>query len=257
MAFALVTGASGGIGLCLAEELAKKKVNLLLVARSEDRLTAAATRLKSIYGIEAFFLAIDLTQPSAEDKVKAWIDTHQWPVNILINNAGYGLWGRVDELNTSALNNMMQLNMSSMVNLCHSMIPILKKQTQSYILNVASTAAYQAVPTLSVYAATKAFVVLFSRGLRWEIKGSGISVSCLSPGATSTGFVDRAGMQAMKEKAEKFSMKAEAVASIGIAGMFKRKAEIIPGFVNRISVTATYFLPKKWVERIAYGLYKN
>ncbi len=257
MSFALVTGASGGIGLCLAEELARKKINLLLVARSEDKLKAAAIQLKSKHGIEAFVLAIDLSQPSAENKVKEWIDAHQWPVNILINNAGYGLWGRIEDLEASALNNMMQLNMNAMVNLCHSMIPILKKQTQSYILNVASTAAYQAVPTLSAYAATKAFVVLFSRGLRWELKNTGVSVSCLSPGATSTGFVVRAGMQSMKEKAEKFSMKAEAVASIAIDGMFKQKAEIIPGFVNWVSVKATYFLPKVLVERIAYGLYKK
>lgn len=256
MAFALVTGASGGIGLCLAEELAKRKISLLLIARSEDKLAAAAAHLKSKYGIETFYLAIDLSEPSAECKVKAWIDTHQWPVNILINNAGYGLWGKVEDLDASNLNNMMQLNMNSIVNLCHSLIPILRKQNHSYILNVASTASYQAVPTLTVYAATKAFVVLFSRGLRWELKGSGISVSCLSPGATSTGFVDRAGMQSMKERADKFSMKAEAVASIGIDGMFKRKAEIIPGFVNWISVMATYLLPKTLVERIAYGLYK-
>ena len=256
MMFALVTGASGGIGLCLAEELAKRKINLLLIARSEDKLTAAATHLKSKYGIEAFILAIDLSQPLAENKVKAWVDAHQWPVNILINNAGYGLWGRAEDLDISTLNNMMQLNMNSMVNLSHSMIPILRKQTQSYILNVASTAAYQAVPTLTVYAATKAFVVLYSRGLRWELKGTGISVSCLSPGATSTGFIDRAGMQSMKERADKFSMKAEVVAAIGIDGMFKRKAEIIPGFVNWISVMATYLLPKTLVERIAYGLYK-
>ena len=243
--------------MSLAEELAKKNTNLLLVARSEDKLNAAATQLKSKYGIEVFILAIDLSQPSAEESIKNWINTHQWPVNILINNAGYGLWGKVADLDVSALNNMMQVNMNSMVNLCHSLIPILKKQTQSYILNVASTAAYQAVPTLSVYAATKAFVVLFSRGLRWELKDSKVSVSCLSPGATSTGFVDRAGMQSMKEKAEKFSMKAEVVASIAIDGMLKQKAEIIPGFVNWISVKATYFLPKNLVERIAYSLYKD
>jgi len=256
MPFALITGASGGIGLCLAEELAKRKINLLLAARSEDKLTAAAIHLKNKYKIEVFTLAIDLSEAHAENKVVTWIETHQWQVNILINNAGYGLWGRVEDIKTSALNNMMQLNMNALVNLCHIMIPILRKQPQAYILNVASTAAYQAVPTLSVYSATKAFVVQFSRGLRWELKNSSICVSCLSPGATSTGFIDRAGMQAMREKAEKFSMKAEVVASIAIEAMFKRKAEIIPGFVNWISVKATYFLPKVLVERIAYGLYQ-
>lgn len=257
MTYALVTGASGGIGLCLAEELAKRKVNLLLVARSEDKLKAASARLKSNFGVETFFLSLDLSQPAAEVVVSNWIESYQWPVSILINNAGYGLWGSFEKLESSDINNMMQLNMNSMVNLCHRLIPLLEKQKQSYILNVASTAAYQAVPTLSVYAATKAFVILFSRGLRWELKDSAISVSCLSPGATSTGFIDRAGMQAMKERADKFSMNPQLVAKAAIAGLFNKKAEIIPGFVNWVSVKLTYFLPKKWVEQIAFGLYKQ
>jgi short-subunit dehydrogenase len=122
---------------------------------------------------------------------------------------------------------------------------------------VASTASYQAVPTLATYAATKGFVVLFTRGLRMELKGTPISVTCLSPGATSTNFIDRAGMESMKEKAEKFSMKPEAVAKIAIDGMFKGKAEILPGFVNWISVQLTYFMPKAIPEKIAEGLYKT
>ena len=257
MTFALVTGASSGIGLCLAEELAKRKINLLLVSRSENLLQEVALRFNQKYAVKVFFLAVDLSHPAAEEKIKAWIETNHWPINILINNAGHGLWGRVEQLDRSSINGMMQLNMNAMVNLCHSLISLLQKQSPSYILNVASTAAYQAVPTLSVYAATKAFVVLFSRGLRWELKDQGVSVSCLSPGATSTGFIDRAGMQAMKDKAEKFSMRAEEVAAIGINGMFNGKAEIVPGFVNWISVKATYFLPKNLIERIAYGLYKK
>jgi short-subunit dehydrogenase len=150
---------------------------------------------------------------------------------------------------------MISLNVNTLAGLSHRMIPYLRKKTPSYILNVASTAAYQAVPTMTTYAATKAFVVLFSRGLRWELKGSGISVSCLSPGATSTGFIDRAGMEVLKERAEKFSMTPEAVARIAIRELFNGKAEIIPGFVNWISVKFTYFLPKYIVEKIAAGLY--
>ena len=118
---------------------------------------------------------------------------------------------------------------------------------------------YPGVPVIAyinTYAATKAFVILFSRGLRWELKSSGISVSCLSPGATSTGFIDRAGMQSLKERAEKFSMKPEVVAEIAVKQMFKGKAEIIPGFVNWLSANLTYFVPKYVVEKIAAGLYK-
>ena len=144
-----------------------------------------------------------------------------------------------------------------MVKVCYALLPELKKHPKSFILNVASTAAYQAVPTLTTYAATKAFVVLFTRGFRRELRKSSVSVSCLSPGATSTGFIERAGMQSMKDRAEKFSMRPETVAKIGIAAMLKGKAEIIPGFVNWISVKLTYLVPKSITEKIAEGLYKT
>ena len=258
MAYAIITGASGGIGLELAIELAKRKTDLLLVARSENNLTKACDELRTKYGIKASYLAVDLSLNDSVDKLESWIKQNSFSVNILINNAGYGIWGRVDTTSREALNNMMQLNMNVVANLCHALIPELKEHKKSYILNVASTAAYQAVPTLTTYAATKAFVVLFTRGLRAELKNTPISVSCLSPGATSTSFVDRAGMNSsLKEKAEKFSMKASDVAKIGIDGMFKEKAEILPGFVNWISVQLTYFMPKSIPEKIAEGLYKN
>ncbi len=258
MAYALITGASGGIGLALAIELAKRKTNLLLIARSENNLAKACDELRAKYGITTSYLAIDLSLNDSVEKIESWIKQNSFSVNILINNAGYGIWGRVDTTSREALNNMMQLNMNVVANLCHAFIPELKKHEKSYILNVASTAAYQAVPTLTTYAATKAFVVLFTRGLRSELKNTPISVSCLSPGATSTSFVDRAGMNSsLKEKAEKFSMKASDVAKIGINGMFKGKAEILPGFVNWISVHLTYLMPKSIPEKIAEGLYKT
>lgn len=256
MAYAIVTGASGGIGRCLCQELAAQKYDLLLIARSGDKLAATCRALQSEYGIRASYLALDLSEKKSTDLICQWIDQHQAEVNVLINNAGYGLWGEVEKVDFAQLDNMIALNVNTLANLSHRMIPYLRKKTPSYILNVASTAAYQAVPTMTTYAATKAFVVLFSRGLRWELKGSGISVSCLSPGATSTGFVDRAGMEVLKERAEKFSMKPEAVARIAIRELFNGKAEIIPGFVNWISVKFTYLLPKYIIEKIAAGLYK-
>ena len=255
MAYAVVTGASGGIGRCLSQELATQKYDLLLIARSGEKLAAECRTLKSQYGIQASFLALDLSEKKSTDLIVQWIDQHQADVTVLVNNAGYGLWGEVEKADFAQLDNMIALNVTTLASLCYRMIPYLRKKTPSYILNVASTAAYQAVPTMTTYAATKAFVVLFSRGLRWELKGSGISVSCLSPGATSTGFIDRAGLEALKERAEKFSMKPEAVAKIAIRGLFKGKAEIIPGFVNWISVKMTYFLPKYLIEKIAAGLY--
>jgi uncharacterized protein len=257
MNYALITGASGGIGLCIARELAKRKINLLLVARSSNTLSSICNDLQKEFGIKADFFSADLSQATSVNAITEWLKSKSYNVDILVNNAGYGIWGTVENTPAEQLDNMMQLNMNAVVNLCHAMLPTLKKQSKAYILNVASTAAYQAVPTLATYAATKAFVVLFTRGLRVELKDSNVSVTCLSPGATSTNFIDRAGMESMKERAEKFSMKPEAVAKIGVEGMFKGKAEILPGFVNWISVQLTYFMPKSIPEKIAEGLYKT
>jgi len=257
MPFALITGASGGIGLCMARELAQRKIDLILVARSQDRLSELSRQLASEFGVRVEFLSLDLSKKNAAIVLTNWLTENSFEVNILINNAGYGLWGTVETTPWDQLDNMMQLNMNAVVQLCQSMIPELKRHSKSYILNVASTASYQAVPTLATYAATKGFVVLFTRGLRMELKGTPISVTCLSPGATSTNFIDRAGMESMKERAEKFSMKPEPVAKIAIDGMFKGKAEILPGFVNWISVQLTYFMPKAIPEKIAEGLYKT
>ncbi len=195
MAFALITGASGGIGLSMAYELAQRKINLLLVARSEDKLAAAKKDLVEKYRVKVEFLSTDLSKPGSAGVVTDWVTKNSFPVSILINNAGYGIWGAVEQTPWAQLNNMMQLNMTTVAELCHGMLPELRKHTHSYILNVASTAAYQAVPTLAAYAASKSFVILFTRGLRKELQDSPISVTCLSPGATSTSFIDRAGME--------------------------------------------------------------
>jgi short-subunit dehydrogenase len=151
---------------------------------------------------------------------------------------------------------MMQLNMVTLANLCRLLLPVLKKEKRSYILNVSSTAAYQSVPTLSLYAATKAFVLVLTRGLNWELKGTSVSASCLSPGPTSTGFIDRANLGRIKERAEKFSMSAEAVAKIAINGMYAGKAEIIPGITNWLSAKLAEIVPKQIPEAIARNLYK-
>jgi short-subunit dehydrogenase len=124
---------------------------------------------------------------------------------------------------------------------------------------VASTASYQAVPRLNVYSASKAFVVQFSRALKYELKESNVSVTCISPGSTATNFMDRAGMKTeeMKKRADKFNMKVEDVATFAVEGMLNKKTEIIPGFINKVSVAFTYFVPKWITEKIAAGLYKK
>jgi len=257
MSYALITGASKGIGRAMAFELARRKLNLLLVARSASELQTLSDELRKQHGVQTDILAIDLSQPDAAAQVKKWCLDKGYPVSILINNAGYGLWGRFGQLTLAQQRNLMQLNMQALVDLTYEMLPLLKQHPKAYILNVSSTAAYQAVPTMSVYSASKAFVLVFTRGLRYELRNTSVSVTCLSPGATSTNFIERAGMQAMQAMAAKFEMTPEEVAKIAIDGMFKKKAEIVPGLLNSVTVKATYFLPKWLTEKMAANLYEK
>jgi short-subunit dehydrogenase len=256
--FALITGASKGIGKEMALELASRGHNILLVARSADLLNQLAAEIESKHKVKCISYACDLSAENAADLVYQFCKDNQIEVNILINNAGYGLWGKFDSLSLESQLNMLHLNMQSPVKLIYKFLPMLKAQKRAYILNVGSTASYQAVPTLSLYSASKAFMVLFSRGLRMELKDSNVSVTVVSPGATETNFMERAGMNSPKiiKNAEKFNMKPNVVAKFAIEGMFKGKNEIIPGFTNAFSVKMTYFLPKSLIENIAASLYK-
>lgn len=255
MTYALITGASKGIGLSMAHALASRKYNVLLVARSEQELTTAAEELRTKWQVEVAFLAIDLSHPDSPARLADWAG--RYPVSILINNAGYGVWGNFADRSLAEHQQMIQVNAETPVALCHYLLPLLRQQPQSYILNVSSTAAYQAVATLTLYAASKSFMLLFSRGLRQELKKSNVSVTCLCPGPVKTNFVDRAGMQAIKETADKYGMLADDVAEIAIKGMFRKKAEIIPGAMNVVTAFMTRIVPKEIVETIAANLYKT
>ena len=258
MAYALVTGASRGIGRAIALLLAQRGYDLLLVARSEDQLTNLALEIGTRHKRQAHVLATDLAAAAAAETVAAWAVQQTDQLAVLVNNAGYGLWGRFEQLSLAEQQNMMQLNMHLPVALTHALLPALHKTPKAYILNVASTAAYQAVPSLTLYAASKAFLLSFSRGLRYELKTSNISVSCLSPGATTTSFADRAGMGAeLQATANKVSMTPEAVATAAVNGLLAGEAEIIPGVLNKVSAGLTSVVPKGIVEKIAAGIYEK
>jgi len=256
MKYALVTGASKGIGKSLAIQLAEAGYHLLLVSRSENDLKELSDLITGRYPVKALYLPCDLSENGASAKVADWCNSQTTELSILVNNAGYGLFGEFDLLPLSGQSEMIRLNINAVVELTHLLLPILKKQPQSYILNVASTAAYQAMPTLAIYAATKSFVLSYSRALRYELKDSVVSVTCLSPGPTETGFASRAGLDMLADLAEKFNMQPDAVARIGLKGMFRKKTEIIPGFVNKVSAFGAGLLPKSLVERISANLYK-
>jgi short-subunit dehydrogenase len=257
MQYALITGASKGIGKAIAEELAAKKINLLLVARGEDLLREISAGLSAKCGIQADHLALDLSEPGSAEKLYSWVMQKGYQVNILVNNAGYGLSGLFESYTSKEYLDMMRVNMTVPLELSMLFIPHLKQQPQkSYIMNIVSSAAYQAVPGLSVYAASKAFVLNFTRGLRYELRKTNISVTAVSPGATDTAFSNRAkiGPKALKA-AEKFNMTPKAVAEIAVAAMFAGKAETVTGFVNKLGAFLVWLLPKGLAEKTAAGLY--
>lgn len=257
MEYALITGASKGIGKAIAEQLASKKINVLLVARSEDLLQKTATEIAEKYGVKTAFLSIDLAQKNASQEVFNWCTANNYTANILINNAGYGLSGALDKYPISDYNAMMQVNMNVLVEMSYLFLSMLKSCKSSYILNIASAAAYQAVPGLNVYAATKSFVLSFSRGLNVELKNTSVFVAVGCPGATDTNFANRANATGKKAvaMAQKFNMQPSEVAKILVDGLFAKKVEIITGFTNKLGVFLAWLLPKKIVEKIAGGIY--
>ena len=254
--YALITGASSGIGRSLACQLASRGYNVLLTSRSENKLKEFAALIHNEYGVDALYYAVDLSEESAPARISSWCTSLAILPNILVNNAGYGLWGSFDKLDLDGQVNMHRLNTEAVIRLTYAVLPLLKQHDQSYILNISSTAAYQPVPTLALYAAGKSFVLSFSRALRFELKDSQVSVSCLCPGPTATGFAHRAGLDALAKLAEKFNMSPDRVANDGLNGLFKRKAEIIPGLLNRLSAFGARHAPDTVVDWVTSRLYK-
>ena len=251
MAYALITGSSKGIGRALAFELAERKFDLLLTARSGSLLKELANELVDIYGIDVKYLELDLSQPGASHVISEFIAGNQLALAVVVNNAGYGLWGKFEALNLRQQISMLRLNNESIVSLTFELLPFLHQQPQAFILNVASTAAYQAVPYMSVYAASKSFLVSFSKGLAEELKGSRVSVTCLSPGELAD-FVNDTG-EGWSHRA-KYSFSVNEVAGQAVDALFGKKVECIPGFFSHINHLASKLFPKTFLEGITAGL---
>ena len=258
MPFALITGASTGIGKCIAEELAAKNYDVLLIARSECLLKENCLSIQKKFPVTARYFSIDLAEENAAQKIYYWCQSNKYDVSILVNNAGYGLGGFFENRTCEANFNMLKVNMTTPVQLCQLFLPMLKLQPQAFILNIGSTAAYQAMPGFTLYGASKSFILNFTRGLHAELKNSNISVCCVCPGATSTHFNERSELcKKAISKGEKLSMSAEKVAHISVEGMFSGKTEVVIGLVNRLGVFLSWLLPKSFSERIILNIYKD
>ena len=255
MSYALVTGASKGIGKAFAENLAAKKYDLLLVSRSGVELEQVSKELQSRYGIKCSYLSMDLSRADGVEQVVKWMSDNQFEISVLINNAGYALWGRFDELALNEQNNIISVNISALVNLTYRLLPFLRKQPKAYILNVASATGYQAMPTFSIYAATKTFVISFTRALHHEMKDTNVSVTCLTPGSVKTGFVQHAQMPHMQELSDKVAYDPDAIAKAGLNAMFAGKIEAVPGFLNFVGVFANRFISKSFAEKMVAKIY--
>jgi uncharacterized protein len=256
MPFALITGASKGIGKAIAEGLASRGFDLLLVARSSDLLEQVSSEIHASTNRNCHWLALDLSGDQAAETVFDWCIKNQFDVSVLVNNAGYGLSGPFENYSPQEHAEMLQVNIITLTKLSRLFLPLLHKQPAAYILNIGSTASYQAVPLLSAYAASKAYVLSFSRGLYQELRKTTVSVTCVCPGPTDTNFVNRAQIGSKgKKMAERFNMLPATVAQIAVEGLFRRRPEIITGGMNKLNAFFAWVLPKTIVEGVAKKLY--
>jgi hypothetical protein len=245
---ALVTGASAGLGAEFARQLAKRGQRLVLAARRTGRIEALATELGNARAV-----SIDLGKPGSAAALIADIEAAGEHVDQLVNNAGFGLHGRVAELDSARQREMIDLNCGALFELARAVLPGMIGRGSGAILNVASTAAFQPGPGMAVYFATKAFVLSLSEALHEEAKPHGIKVSALCPGPTRTEFGAVAGF-AGNGAFDRISMDSEAVVRAGLAGLERNAAVVIPGLVNRAGAVSTRFVPRAVVRKIAGAL---
>jgi short-subunit dehydrogenase len=244
---AVITGASAGLGVEFARQLAARGHRLVLVARRDDRLQALAGELGN-----ARALSLDLSAPDAAKRLMADLAANGEQVDTLINNAGFGLWGRFSRQEPDRLRQMVDLNVGTLTDLCRAAVPDMVGRGRGAILNVASTAAFQAGPNMAVYFASKAYVLSFTEALHEELRSNGVKVSCLCPGPTKTEFGEVAGFgNRLGKSFDRLSMRASDVVAQGLAGLDANRAIVVTGVPNKIGAAATRFLPRSWVRKIA------
>ena len=242
---ALITGASAGLGVDFARQLSAKGHRLVLVARRKERLDALAAELGN-----ARTIALDLGEEGAADRLMADLAAHGERVDLLVNNAGFGLAGRFAELDGQRQRRMIDLNCGALTELAHAVLPGMIERKAGAILNVASTAAFQPGPGMAVYFATKAFVLSFSEALHEEVRGHGVTVTALCPGPTATEFGEVAGFKG-NGAFDKMSADSSSVVRAGLAALDKGRALVIPGLVNNVGAQAHRFLPRALLRKIA------
>lgn len=239
----LITGASSGLGVDFANLLAQQGNDLVLVARRETKLLSLAENLRKEYGISVHIYSEDLSDPSAPERIYSFVQEKKLIITTLINNAGTQVYGAFQTVELQKDLDLIAVNLTSLVTLTKLFAQDMVIRAQGYILNVGSTGSFAPGPHDAVYQATKAFVLSFSEGINADLKGSGVSVTALCPGAMSTEF----SVKAEIENTPIFrytAMASQRCARTGIAAMKKRKAVIVPGLFNKLLVSSLRFIPR-------------
>jgi uncharacterized protein len=251
--WALVTGASAGIGVALARELAAAGVNLVLTARRLDRLQQLAANLTQAHSIRTEVFAADLAQPDAPPKIRSFTDQKGLAIELLINNAGFGQYGELSRVDPQRLLDMVQVNCSAVVHLTRLYLPDMIQRRRGDVLILASTASFQAVPYIATYAATKAFDLLLAEGLAEEMRPHGIRVCALCPGSTESEFHAVAQQEQFTAKNQE---SAEKVARTGLEALEAGKSYVISGLGNYLGAQSQRLVPRGLVTRIAANMFR-
>lgn len=251
---ALVTGASTGIGVDLAECFAKDGYDLILAARSEAALKEVADRVAATHGVKAAAIALDLAVAGGGERLAAAITARGLSVDVLVNNAGYGIAGALDGSDRASQLGMIDLNVRALVELTHVYWPRMLAQKRGGVLNVASTAAFQPGPLMAVYYASKAFVLSFSEALWKEGEAFGVRVSCLCPGPTVSKFRERAGTGRTRLAKTGALMSSVTVAEMGYRAWQENRAVIVTGTRNALVAGLVRFLPRRMLLAMVYRI---
>ena len=253
----LITGASGGLGLAFAELFAGKGYDLVIVARSEDKLGKIRENLEKKYASSVEAIPCDLTVKDSAKSVYEKVKEKGIKIDVLVNNAGFGDFGEFVECDFEKQYEMVNLNIIALMQMTHCFLKDMKSCHSGKILNVDSIAAFQAGPLMSVYYATKAFVLSFSEALSEELKGSGVTVTALCPGPIDTGFEKRAelGKSGLFKNLKVWS--ADEVADYGYRAMMKGKVVTVKGGMNKLIVFSTRLAPRSLVRRSVYNIQKE
>ncbi|RKH15011.1 SDR family oxidoreductase [Corallococcus sp. CA047B] len=250
---ALVTGASSGLGEVFARELAARGMDLILVARSEDRMRTLATKLQAEHGIQAEVIALDLGREGAGRELHARCQEKGLRVDLLVNNAGFGSHGAFESASFARQHEQVMLNVTALADTCHLFLPDMLARGVGGILNVASIAGFQPVPYMAIYGATKAFVLSFTEALSEETRERGVRVLALCPGPVQTAFFDVVGT---KQAAVGPLAPAEGVVLRALKALDQGRASVVPGWRNWFQANMTRFAPR-WVGlRVAGGMMK-